>query len=136
MNAPVTRGLHHLGLSVSDLQAARLFFTDALGFSLAGEDPGYPAVFVTDDITIVTLWQAEAGAAPFDRRRQIGLHHAAFRIDTRHALTELFDTLKDWPGVEFDCAISAPGAGSDARHFLIRMPGGPRLEFFVPGAQG
>jgi catechol 2,3-dioxygenase-like lactoylglutathione lyase family enzyme len=83
MAEPLTRGLHHLGLTVSDLAAARAFFMDALNFKLVAEDPAYPAAFVTDGITMITLWAAEEGAAPFDRRRQVGLHHAAFMISCK-----------------------------------------------------
>jgi len=131
MNAPLTHGIHHLGFTVSDLPAARDFFTNALDFILLGENKSYPAVFLTDDVTVITLWAAEQDAAPFDRRRQIGLHHAAFLIDTLSELKDLYLKLKDWPDVEVECEISAPGEGSDARHFLIRMPGGPRLEFYI-----
>ena len=42
-------------------------------------NPDYPAVFVGDGLTRITLWQIKdpVTAAPFDRRRNIGLHHLA-----------------------------------------------------------
>lgn len=134
MNSPLTQGLHHLGFSVSDLAAARDFFTNALHFSLLGEDNEYPAVFVTDEAVVITLWAADHDAAPFDRRAHIGLHHAAFEVATLAALRTLYARLASWPGVELECEISSPGPGSDARHFLMRMPGGPRIEFWVSHA--
>lgn len=130
-SARKTAGLHHLGLTVSDLVAARDFFTEALGFSLVFEDPAYPAAFVSDDTVMLTLWQAEPQARPFDRRAQIGLHHAAFLIESQSALEGVFDTVANWPGVEVECALSPPRPDSPARHFLVRMPGGPRIEFFA-----
>jgi catechol 2,3-dioxygenase-like lactoylglutathione lyase family enzyme len=44
----LTCGAHHIGLAVPDLDAATRFFCDALGFSVAGERPDYPARFVSD----------------------------------------------------------------------------------------
>lgn len=131
MDSPLTHGLHHLGLTVSDLNAARDFFTDALGFQLLGEDVDYPSAFVKDEVVMITLWGAEPDATPFNRRKQVGLHHAAFAVKKHADLETLQARLKSWPGVTFDSEISAPRVGSDARHFLIRMPGGPRLEFFA-----
>ncbi|MBC7882706.1 MAG: hypothetical protein H7Y37_15535 [Anaerolineae bacterium] len=131
MAAPLTRGIHHLGFTVANLALAQAFFIDALNFKLLGENPDYPSSFVTDGVTMITLWGGEAGALPFDRRRQIGLHHAAFAIENLEALSALYSKLQDWPGVEIEGAISSPSVGSQARHFLLRMPGGPRIEFFV-----
>lgn len=134
MTTPTTHGIHHLGLSVADLAEARDFFTDALHFELLGEDADYPAAFVSDSVIVITLWAAEPGAMPFDRHRQIGLHHAAFLVDTLEALQSLYERLAVWPGTKVECEISPPSGGSKARHFLIRMPGGPRIEFYVPQA--
>ena len=129
---PVTQGLHHLGLTVDDLDAAHAFFTDALGFRTLGKNEAYPSVFVTDGVTMITLWRAEdpATAVKFDRRRNIGLHHAAFKVETAR-LRSLYEVVKAWPGVVVDSAVSDVAPGMDASHFLIRMPGGPRLEFLA-----
>jgi catechol-2,3-dioxygenase len=124
-----------LGLTVSDLVAARDFFTDALAFSLVHEDPEYPSAFVSDGSIMLTLWQADEDARAFDRRAHVGLHHAAFLVESQSALEDVFATVSDWPGVEVECEMSPPRPNSPARHFLIRMPGGPRIEFFTH-AQG
>ncbi len=128
---PLTQGIHHLGLTVADLTAAKDFFLNALHFKLLGENPNYPAAFVTDGTTMITLWAADADATPFDRKKQVGLHHAAFAVENLETLTALYDRLKTWTGVHIEGEISAPSVGSPARHFLLRMPGGPRLEFFA-----
>tara|TARA_R110002124_G_scaffold234886_1_gene400233 strand:+ start:20781 stop:21188 length:408 start_codon:yes stop_codon:yes gene_type:complete len=135
MTIPITQGVHHLGLTVSDLDTARDFFVEALEFRLLGENADYPAVFVTDDVTTVTLWAADQSASPFDRRRNIGLHHAAFKVRSIDALKKLQVGLTEWPGLEFEGDISAPSKGSKARHFFIRMPGGPRIEFWTSGEE-
>lgn len=134
MSNAITEGLHHLGFTVSDLSLAQDFFINALGFEVLGEDPGYPAVFVSDSVTMITLWAANPDARPFDRHNQIGLHHAAFAIENMAQLESLQAKLKQWPNVTFDSEISPMLPGSPAMHFLIRMPGGPRIEFVYPGA--
>lgn len=78
-----TRDVHHVGLTVPDLEAARRFFVDELGYAVRAEKPEYPAVFVSDGTTLITLWQAEdpEHAVPFDRRRNVGLHHLAIAVN-------------------------------------------------------
>ena len=75
----LTQGAHHIGLAVPDLDAARDFFCDALGFREVGGVPAYPAVFVSDGTTLLTLWRVAdpATAQAFDRRANVGLHHLA-----------------------------------------------------------
>ena len=135
MTIPITKGIHHLGLTVSNLEAARDFFVEALRFRLLGQNADYPAVFVTDDVTTVTLWAADQSPAPFDRRRNIGLHHAAFKLRSIDDLKKLHVDLYDWPGLEIEGDISAPSEGSTSQHFFIRMPGGPRIEFWTSGEE-
>lgn len=135
MSTPITQGVHHLGLTVSDLEAARDFFVKALRFKLLGESADYPAAFVSDDATTITLWAADQNAAQFDRRRNIGLHHAAFKVRSIDALKSLYVDLSEWPDLELEGEISAPSEGSAARHFFIRMPGGPRIEFWTSGEE-
>ena len=52
----LTRGVHHVGLTVPDLASARRFFVEALGYEQRGEAADYPAVFVSDGTTLITLW--------------------------------------------------------------------------------
>ena len=53
-NGAVTRGDHHIGLTVPNLAATRTFFIETLGFEQVGEVPDYPAVFLTDGGTMIT----------------------------------------------------------------------------------
>ena len=57
---PATCGVDHVGLSVRDLESARRFFCDCLGWRVVGERPDYPAAFVSDSHQIVILWRVEA----------------------------------------------------------------------------
>lgn len=122
-----TRGAHHIGLTVPDLEPARDFFIDALGFEQTGEIPDYPAVFVSDGTLMVTLWQAEdpASAVPFDRRANIGLHHLALRVPE---LDRLAFELKARDDVRIEFAPEALG-NTGLRHMMCLIPGDIRVEF-------
>jgi catechol 2,3-dioxygenase-like lactoylglutathione lyase family enzyme len=128
----ITRGLHHLGLTVSDLESSRDFFIGTLGFRQVGEVPDYPAVFVSDGTTMLTLWRAAEPekAVPFDRKTNIGLHHFAMRVENALALDTLHGTLKSTPGVEIEFAPEPLGS-SGARHMMCHIPGGVRMEFIA-----
>jgi catechol 2,3-dioxygenase-like lactoylglutathione lyase family enzyme len=129
---PLTRGAHHVGLTVPDLDRAKAFFVEALGFRQVGEKPDYPAVFVTDGHTLVTLWRARdpERAIAFDRRNVIGLHHLALRVDPG-ALDDVHRRLQSTDGVEIEFAPEPLGAGP-TRHMMCTMPGGIRLELIAP----
>ena len=131
-NASVTRGAHHVGLTVPDLAATRAFFVDTLGFDQVGEVPDYPAVFLTDGGTMITLWQAQnpASAVPFDRKNVIGLHHLAFNVADADALDTLRGTLEATEGVEVEFAPESLGGGP-AKHMMCAIPGGIRVEFIA-----
>jgi catechol 2,3-dioxygenase-like lactoylglutathione lyase family enzyme len=131
----VTRGAHHIGLTVPDLARTRAFFVDTLGFAQVGEVPSYPAVFLTDGTTMITLWQAAnpATAVPFDRKNSIGLHHLALKVDGADVLDALHGKLAATGGVEVEFAPE-PLLGGPTRHMMCAIPGGIRVEFIAPAA--
>ena len=51
----MTRGVHHVGLTVVDIQQTASFFSEALGFAQVGERPNYPAVFLSDGTVMLTV---------------------------------------------------------------------------------
>jgi catechol 2,3-dioxygenase-like lactoylglutathione lyase family enzyme len=128
----VTQGAHHIGLTVPDLAATRAFFLDTLGYSQVGEVPDYPAVFLTDGSTMITLWQAEDPntAVAFNRKNVVGLHHFALKVADAEALDGLHDRLKAVDGVEIEFAPE-PLGGGPARHMMCSIPGGIRTEFIA-----
>jgi len=131
-NNAITRGAHHVGLTVPDLARTRSFFVDTLGFSQVGEVPDYPAVFLSDDNTMITLWQAEnpATAVPFDRKNVIGLHHLALSVDSADSLDALHGRLDAHDDVEIEFAPESLGGGA-AQHMMCEIPGGIRVEFIA-----
>ena len=132
LTAPITKGAHHIGLTVPDLGQTRRFFADTLGYETVGEIPEYPAVFLSDGTTMVTLWQAEnpATAVAFDRKNVIGLHHLAIAIEGQESL----DVLYEWVRAAADVTIEfapEPLNGGPARHMMCAIPGGIRVEFIA-----
>lgn len=126
----MTQGLNHLGLTVSKLDQSVAFFTDVLGWRLAGGDAGYPAKFVTDGKIFLTLWQADTDkkVVEFNRKRNIGLHHLALSVNSFDTLDELYQRFKKIPGVVIEFAPEL-NEGGPTKHMMIREPGGNRIEF-------
>lgn len=121
-----TMGVHHVGLTVSDVHTTAAFFIAALGFSQVGERPSYPALFVSDGHTLITLWQSvsPANAIAFNRHHNIGLHHLA--LHTKQ-LDALYSQLLDHSNVEIEFPPEKLGESS-TRHMMCSIPGGIRLE--------
>ncbi len=130
----LTQGTHHVGLTVPNLEEAREFFVDTLGFAQVGEKPLYPAVFVSDGSIMITLWQAAdpATAVSFDRKNVIGLHHIAFKVDGAVALDATYEKVSAADGVVIEFAPENVGDGPN-KHMMCTIPGGIRVEFFAPG---
>ena len=81
---PRKRGVHHVGLTVANLDETKGFFVVALGYSQVGEVADYPAVFLSDGHVMITLWQVvdPDGFHPFDRKHVVGLHHVALAVES------------------------------------------------------
>ena len=130
----ITRGVHHIGLTVPDLEQTRKFFLETLGYDQVGEVPDYPAVFLSDGTIMITLWQAAdpASAVAFDRKNVIGLHHLALTVDA-DAIDGLCDKLNDTAGVKIEFEPE-PLGDLPVRHMMCSIPGGIRVEFLAPDA--
>jgi catechol 2,3-dioxygenase-like lactoylglutathione lyase family enzyme len=126
----VTIGVDHVGLTVKDLDAARSFFVDCLGWKVVGGRPEYPAIYVSDGVAVLTLWRVEnpATCVEFNRRTNVGLHHLALRMPNREALDALHERVAAWPGVVMEFAPQPSGSGPKF-HMMLREPGGNRIEF-------
>lgn len=134
MTEKLTRGVHHIGLTVPDLDQARTFFCGLLGFDEVGGVPDYPSIFVSDGRILLTLWRAAdpSTARAFDRRVNIGLHHLSLAVADDEALEAVWTGVRAHPGVMVDAAPGPIRPGSTTRHFLVFVPGGIRIEFATP----
>jgi len=124
---PATQGIHHVGLTVLDIESARDFFVEALDFEVVGGRPEYPAIFVSDGAVWITLWAADPPAQAFDRRRCIGLHHLALSMPSSAALDAAYARLRDREDVRIEFAPE-PLGDAGARHMIFAGPSGVRLE--------
>ncbi len=135
-DSALTLGVHHVGFTVPQITATRDFFVETLGFKVVGEKPAYPAVFVSDGVTMLTLWQAEdpQTARAFDRKACVGLHHVALKVGRHADLDALHARLQSAPDVQIEFAPEALG-GAGWRHMMCHIPGGLRVEFTCTEAQ-
>ena len=127
------KGIHHLGLAVSDLAGSRDFFCELLGWSEVRRVDDYPAIFVSNGSIMFTLWQTDKGAVPFDRKKNVGLHHVALRMDSEAELNSVYQTLAASGRVQIEFAPEFI-RGGPARHMMCTEASGIRVEFiWLPG---
>lgn len=132
MTSPVTRGVHHMGLAVSRLEESAAFFTALLGWTEVHRDDARHAIFVNDGTMTITLWGIQGDdPTPFDRTRNVGLHHLALKVPTEDALRDLHQRLER-SGVPIEFAPDLLGSGP-AMQFMCYEPSGIRVEFTWPG---
>jgi catechol 2,3-dioxygenase-like lactoylglutathione lyase family enzyme len=130
----LTRGVHHVGLTVTDLDASAGFFTEILGWEQVGGNPDYPAVFVSDGAVMVTLWRARepSVAKGFDKNNNTGLHHLALKVADLDTLDRIYQKLVASADIAIEFAPE-PLRSGPAIHMMCCEPGGIRIEFIVPG---
>jgi len=132
MNIPITKGAHHIGLTVSNLEASADFFTSILGWKEVRRKDDYPAIFVSDGQTMLTLWETKDDpVSEFNRRKNVGLHHIAFAVADEESLDRLYEHLKESDvKIEFSPELLKPGP---AKHMMCYEPSGIRVEFIWSG---
>ena len=130
MSDSLTQGVHHVGLTVSELDASCEFFTGLLGWQRVGGNPDYPAVFVSDGVVMLTLWQTkESSFVPFNKNKNIGLHHLALKVGTLEALNDIHQKLIA-AGVKIEFAPELLREGP-TQHMICYEPSGNRIEFIA-----
>jgi len=132
MDTPITKGVHHVGLTVSRLEETAAFFTGLLGWQEIRRNDEYPAIFVSDGTNMLSLWQTkETPANPFDKHRNVGLHHVAFQVASEDDLNRLHEKLaRQNVPIEFAPELVRQGP---AKHMMCYEPSGIRLEFIWSG---
>jgi catechol 2,3-dioxygenase-like lactoylglutathione lyase family enzyme len=132
VNNPLTQGSHHIGLTVSKLDESAAFFSSLLGWKEVGRSETYPAIFVSDGKTMVTLWAAQTELpVDFNRKANVGLHHVAFHVETENALNRIYEKMVDH-SVKIEFAPELLNKGP-AKHMMCYEPSGIRVEFIWPG---
>ena len=118
-----TTGIHHVRLTVTNLERSRAFYTDVLGFEVVAESPGSPddpavrddpaqlyggVVFHTNGILFGLRPVADADDVFASER--VGLDHLSFTVPSRDALVAAQDTLEE-RGVPHGEVRDLPGFG-------------------------
>ncbi len=109
-----------------------MFFTDVLGFKVLGNDPTYPAYFLSNKKTTITLWRIKNNEkrVEFNRAENVGLHHLALSVESIEKLSRLHKHLKMQNNITIEFAPENLGKGP-AQHMMIREPSGNRIEFIA-----
>ena len=137
-------GIHHLRLTVTDLQRSREFYTSVLGFEVAAEspppeDPSAGEVFkiLFGGVVLIrgNLLMGLRPVAPsgdrFDPDR-VGLDHLSFGVSSRDDLEQAARLLEEH-GVRHGQITSLPSFGIDVLPF--DDPDGVQLELTAPATQ-
>jgi glyoxylase I family protein len=137
-------GIHHLRLTVTNLERSRQFYTGLLGFEVAVESPpaGDPAAAETFKILFGGIVMARGNllmglrpVAPsgdcFDPDR-VGLDHLSFSVASHDDLEQAMRLL-DERGVPHGEITSLPSFGIDVLAF--EDPDGVQLELTAPMAR-
>jgi catechol 2,3-dioxygenase-like lactoylglutathione lyase family enzyme len=100
-------GIHHIRLTVTDIERSRDFYTSLLGFTVAAEapasedpksDPTYPVLWggcvMTRGNYLLGLRPVAKKGDHFDEDR-VGLDHLSFNVESRAALNEAIRLLDE-----------------------------------------
>jgi len=100
-------GIHHIRLTVTDIERSRKFYTELLGFEIAAEapashdpksDPSYPVlwggVVMARGNYLLGLRPVAARGDRFDEDR-VGLDHLSFNVESRAALNAAIKVLDE-----------------------------------------
>lgn len=139
-----TDGVHHLRLTVTDLERSRQFYTGLLGFEVAVESPPaddpsaaevfkilFGGVVMIRGNLLMGLRPMAAAGDRFDPDR-VGLDHLSFGVASRADLEDAVRLL-DEHGVPHGEITTLGGFGIDVLPF--EDPDGVQLELTAPTAQ-
>lgn len=128
-------GMHHLGLTVRDVEASATWYEEVLGFERTGEfeasDGARRKVFLRHDglrIRLGLTQHRHGSQDPFDETRT-GLDHLAFSVADRDELEAWAKQLSD-AGV-IHSAIAAANSIPGAAVLVLRDPDNIQLELFA-----
>jgi catechol 2,3-dioxygenase-like lactoylglutathione lyase family enzyme len=132
MSSPITKGTHHIGLTVSKLEESADFFTSLLGWKEVKRNEAYPAIYVSDGNIMLSLWAIkEEPSIQFDKNKNVGLHHVAFQVESEDDLNTVHNRLAN-NRTKIEFAPEQLGNGP-ARHMMCYEPSGIRVEFIWLG---
>lgn len=126
-----TAGVHHLGLTVTNIERSKQFYQDLFGWKELGADPKMGYAFLTDGKTMITLWQQSQEA--YDKAHA-GLHHFALAVGSSDDLVRAEQVLrKKGVRIHYDRIVPAMEGAKESELYFYD-PDGIRVELF--SAQG
>lgn len=113
--------IDHIGVAVSDLEASKKYYRDALGLKLCGQETVESqkvktAFFEAGDVHLELLepTDPESPIAKFIEKNGEGLHHIAFYTDTLKSQLQIISC----KGIDLIHSEPITGAGGKAVAFL------------------
>ena len=132
MDRAITKGIHHLGLTVSKIEESADFFTTLLGWKEVRRNNEYPAIYVSDGTIMISLWSTkDQPSNPFNKNKSVGLHHIALMVENESDLNNIHKKLVS-NNIKIEFSPEQLGQGP-AKHMICYEPGGIRVEFVWPG---
>ncbi len=122
-----TSGIHHITIRVNDMERAKRFYAEVLGFAV--EAPADDLAYFVAGDTLVVLRPPLEGTPPGDRfdERRIGVDHLAFAVSGRDELEKVVETLRagnvSTEGIERDPVL-------DKDYVCFRDPDNVQWEFY------
>jgi glyoxylase I family protein len=122
-----TSGIHHITIRVTDIERARRFYSEVLGFDV--QTPAEDLAFFLAGPTLIALRPPLEGTPDGDRfsEHRIGVDHLAFAVDERGELEKLVGALEgagvETAGIEVDPLLNKEYVG-------FRDPDNVQWEFY------
>lgn len=133
MPSPIVTGpVHHLRLTVTDVDCSRQFYMDVMGFQVAMEIP--PGVLLTNGSVLLGMGPApevsrRTKSDRFDENR-VGLDHLSFSVATREDLERAATMLDERRIPHGEIKDLGPAFGIYV--LMIRDPDNIQLELSAP----
>jgi len=122
-------GVHHIGLTVTDIERSRAFYQELFGWKEVGADPALGYVFLADSKNFVTLWQESKTGYT---KASAGLHHFALSVGGADELAQAEQILrKKGVRIHYDRIVPLHDGAEEAELYFYD-PDGIRVELFSP----
>ncbi len=120
----------HCLIRVRDVERAKRFYMDVLGFQLMEQDPDHGGVFLSlpgdgHTIDLMPVGDPETATPPVGMQDGVGVLHIAFKVGSYEALRESYDSLVA-DGVEVQRMIDHVSQ----RSLYLHDPDGNTLEIY------